>query len=262
MHDCIILGSGRSGTSLLAGMLARAGYFIGDNYIEPRAANPKGFFEDSEVNLINDEIIARTLSKSTLYRVKKLLGHGIPTLGHWLAALPLSARLSLPPGGAERIQERLSHRPFCYKDPRFCYTLPLWRPYLPPSTRFLVIFRDPITTARSMCREQREARYLSRMSLSIRKAGTVWAQMYKHVLKNMREESAYLFVDYADVVDGTVLAAIEEFLEVSVDRTFPEKGLSRSRSSESDLAMPGDWAEVYSALLDLSKREMSIGSRS
>lgn len=57
MLDCLVLGSGRSGTSLVAGMLDRAGYYTGDNYLVGRLANPRGFFEDSRVNSINDALL-------------------------------------------------------------------------------------------------------------------------------------------------------------------------------------------------------------
>ena len=53
IRDGLILGSGRSGTSMLAGTLSAAGYYIGDCLIEANEANPKGFFEDYEVNAIN-----------------------------------------------------------------------------------------------------------------------------------------------------------------------------------------------------------------
>ena len=51
-NNIIILGSGRSGTSMVAGLFRNCGYYMGDNYILPRESNPKGFFEDSEINNI------------------------------------------------------------------------------------------------------------------------------------------------------------------------------------------------------------------
>jgi RNA-directed DNA polymerase len=48
--NILILGCGRSGTSMVAGTLASGPWYLGDNYIRPRVSNPKGFFEDSLVN--------------------------------------------------------------------------------------------------------------------------------------------------------------------------------------------------------------------
>ena len=45
-RNCLILGSGRSGTSMAAGILARAGYFMGAELWPADIGNPKGYFED------------------------------------------------------------------------------------------------------------------------------------------------------------------------------------------------------------------------
>lgn len=47
MYNIIILGSGRSGTSMMAGTLAKAGYFMGERLLPRNNANPKGFSNDS-----------------------------------------------------------------------------------------------------------------------------------------------------------------------------------------------------------------------
>ena len=49
MKDCIVLGSGRSGTSMVAGCLHGANYFMGDDLMPPTAGNPKGIFESYTV---------------------------------------------------------------------------------------------------------------------------------------------------------------------------------------------------------------------
>ena len=61
MKNVIVLGSGRSGTSMLAGMFRSAGYFMGTDYITPRDSNPKGFFEGREVNDINEKLLQRVV---------------------------------------------------------------------------------------------------------------------------------------------------------------------------------------------------------
>ena len=53
-----VLGAGRSGTSLLTAMLRSEGLYQGSVHsIQPRAANPMGFYEDWEVNAINEQIL-------------------------------------------------------------------------------------------------------------------------------------------------------------------------------------------------------------
>ena len=65
MHNVIILGSGRSGTSMIAGALTKAGYYIGDNPYPPRKTNPKGFFETREVNHVNEILLAQVSPKAS-----------------------------------------------------------------------------------------------------------------------------------------------------------------------------------------------------
>ena len=42
MRNCLILGCGRSGTSMLAVSLASDGYYMGGKLYPERTANPKG----------------------------------------------------------------------------------------------------------------------------------------------------------------------------------------------------------------------------
>lgn len=55
----VVLGMHRSGTSAMAGMLARNGAGLPDNLMAPGADNPTGFWESADVADLNDEILAR-----------------------------------------------------------------------------------------------------------------------------------------------------------------------------------------------------------
>ena len=48
---------------MAAGTLAGAGYFLGDRLHPPREGNPRGYFEDAEVNGINESMLARVVPK-------------------------------------------------------------------------------------------------------------------------------------------------------------------------------------------------------
>lgn len=54
----VVLGMHRSGTSAVAGLLSHLGAQFGDRLIPPGPDNTKGFFEDSELVALNDEILA------------------------------------------------------------------------------------------------------------------------------------------------------------------------------------------------------------
>ena len=57
MKNCLILGSGRSGTSMLAGTLYREGLYIGDRVMPPTPGNPKGYFESFDIQDLNEDIL-------------------------------------------------------------------------------------------------------------------------------------------------------------------------------------------------------------
>ena len=61
MVNLIILGSGRSGTSLVTGLFAKAGYNQGTRLSGPNEGNPKGRFEDRQVNYTNEIILSQVM---------------------------------------------------------------------------------------------------------------------------------------------------------------------------------------------------------
>ena len=215
LRSCIILGSGRSGTSMLAGSLADLGYYMGDNlYIAPREANPKGFFEDFEVNLINEALIARALP-APLAR-----GRG------WLTPVPLGTQFALRSSLVRRIVAQTTKTPFCFKDPRFCYTLPAWLPHL-GDVAILCIFREPARTANSIVEECTKP-YLAGIEMDFERALRLWTLMYRHVLDHHRRGGTWVFVHYDQVLDGSAAARLGAALGAPIDAGFPDESLRRS----------------------------------
>ncbi len=146
MHNILILGSGRSGTSMVAGTLAKAHYYMGSRFVPPRDSNPKGFFEDHEINDINEAILKRVVPHRPRYIGRILFRKRLGYMQKWLARVPLHANIPSWPGIEQRIRRAVQSEPFCFKDPRFSYTLPVWRPFL-RHTRFICVFRHPASTA-------------------------------------------------------------------------------------------------------------------
>src|SRR5262249_19208357 len=151
-RSCFILGSGRSGTSMLAGTLHASGYFAGDRLIPGDAANPKGYFEDREFDSINEALLAQVTPPRPGAELGRGAGAGDvqPVYNwRWLAQVPAGTSIDCPPCLVKRMSARLGQTPFAFKDPRLCYTLPAWRPYAPDAA-MLCIFREPGRTADSM----------------------------------------------------------------------------------------------------------------
>ncbi len=255
MYNCLIMGSGRSGTSMVAGTLARAGYFMGEQLYEPRASNPKGFYEDVEVNAINEAILAPVMPwvpphfrPGRLYTLlRRVLFPSKPGAGErWLARMPPDILLQSTPEIDVRIGRIVQNKAFCFKDPRFCYTLPLWRPWL-KQTRFICVFRDPTITAASMLSELRTVPKLTPLQLTYADCLEIWRLMYIHVLDTHCHQGAWLFLHYDQVLNGSGLERLAAFLEVTPDRYFPDPALQRTQPNR-QLPEPIYW--IYKRLCD------------
>ncbi len=238
MRDCLILGSGRSGTSMVTGTLARAGYFMGDDLYRPRAANPKGFFEGAEINGINEGLLAPVVPPA----------QGLGENQRWLAVLPEAVEV---PGDAvldARIQRATARKPWCYKDPRFSHTLPAWRPHI-GDAGLVCVFRDPRLTAHSIAKEVRTAAYLDGLPFDEARALALWTATYRALVHRHRHVGDWLFLHYDQVLTPDGTARLGTFLGAAPDPTFPDALLHRPPP---DGALPAEAAALYAELCDLA----------
>jgi hypothetical protein len=236
-RDCLILGSGRSGTSLTAGLLANSGYFMGDAIYEVgiTQGNPKGQFEDPEINGINEDILGPPLRAYRHSRFNKLFHPQrrrdirVRYFQRWLAAIPKSVRISAPAEVLNRIKAVTARQPFCFKDPRFSYTLPVWRPYIGNAV-LICVFRHPAITAASIVTECKRAKYLHDLPMDTKRALRVWRQMYRHILEIHHPAGGdWMFVHYDQIRDGSARELISARLNAPIDTSFADPTLRRSR---------------------------------
>ena len=202
-------------------------HFFGNKLYQARESNPKGFFEDPEINDINETI----LSKVTLRR-PPLIGNfvlrSIPTYGQrWLSRIPLNKTFDSDDVIRKRISMAVSRVPFCYKDPRFSYTLDVWRPFL-QNVVFICVFRHPAITAQSIVKEVKTAKYLRNFRISFNGALKVWMQIYLHILEKHIKEGTWFFVHYEQALHKKINKELEKILDVKVDNSFPDPSLKRT----------------------------------
>jgi hypothetical protein len=224
------MGSGRSGTSLAAGVLSKAGYFMGHNLNPANITNPKGQFEDREVNAINEELLAQVTASRPSNLIGNFLFRSRPKTGQrWLARLPLELSFTLSDELKQRIKALLTNEPYCFKDPRFSYTLPVWRPFL-KNTVLVCVFRYPAETVSSMIKQKKIVPHLSDFSLGVGKAFKVWELMYSHILdKHSLSGGEWLFLHYQQFFDGSAYLKLNQILEAPVDKDFADPSLNRSQ---------------------------------
>jgi hypothetical protein len=255
MNDVIILGSGRSGTSMLAATFQDSGYYLGDNYLGQNNSNPKGFFEDYEVNTINEDILKKYFKdypewyrrifcpKHTFYRAR------------WLAVLDQNNEVSSDAEFKKRIQERISQSPFCYKDPRFSYTLPVWTPFLSMNTLFICIYREPQNTAESIVKECQDSQPLRSLKMDFKQALRVWKSMHLHVLKhyeNTKDDFEWIFVHYNQLLDLSAFKRLNVGIGINLKTSVPDKAINRTKSK---VKVNQKVNEIYQKLNKLSGYE-------
>lgn len=261
MRNVIVLGSGRSGTSMVCGCLAArdnaAGYHFGENLVEARPTNPKGFYESRVINALNERIMQPAMPARREDDDAPAVQHIPLPRQYWLANLPPDRALGNSPAVVDEIKQHCAAEPFCYKDPRFCYTLDAWRPHLPAGTCFVCVFRHPAETAASIMKELAEQRYLATLTLSREQVLDTWCAMYANVLDQLSQRGDWLFVHYQHLLAGDGLDRLAAFTGAPVDRSFPEGRLHRSRAT--DPVTPQAEA-VYERLVAAAERGPDHGS--
>lgn len=250
MRSVIILGSGRSGTSMTAGVLASAGYFMGHKMLNTgRINNPYGNFEDQEINALNEHLLAQVVPEPEL--VNDALCHrDRPRQNQrWLARLPVTTSIPTVAGLIPKIQELVSHQPYCFKDPRFSYTLPVWRPYLADAV-FLCVFREPYKTVQSIIKQLRDAPHLQGLQMDAELALEVWCLMYRHILEVHRHEGRWMFLHYDQLINGEGIERLALFTGADISGSFPKPEL-RKMYQKSMVTQAAN--NIYRTLSDLAE---------
>ncbi len=209
------------------GLLSKAGYFMGKDLYEPQPSNPKGFFESLDINGINEEILSKT-GPNRFPFIGRFYTSDVPRFPQrWLANLPKGKAILAPKGIEKSIKRLIEQEPYCFKDPRFSYTLPIWEPFL-KNTSFVCVFREPENTAYSIVKECRDRVYLHGLKISIEKAMEIWKNMYSRIYEKHSTKGDWLFIHYDQLFEEEGLRKLENFAGVEVDRLFPDKSLKRS----------------------------------
>ena len=200
-HLIVVLGMHRSGTSLVTKSLEILGVDLGASLLPPAADNPKGFFEDSDINRLNiDMLNAIGLDWDSTRFVTKTDVEALFDQGFFdRAAALLHGKLS---------QGSI----FGFKDPRASKLLPFWQKVVLTEkiqTKYIVVIRNPISVAKSL-----EARN----GFDKRKSFLLW---YSHQLQILMSIGGIdlTFVDYDNFVNDAhqEIERMSKSLELAFD---------------------------------------------
>ncbi len=232
MRNIIILGMSRSGTSLAANLFNKSGYFQGDELLPPTISNPQGYFEDRNINHINNKIIHSILDWpffNTIIRKRFSPIQNIDERSFAMASPLWVRKIQLERDILNEMQNYMLQTPFCYKDPRFSILIPYWKPMLPENTGIICMFRNPHSVAISQLKNAEI--YTPPIKLTMNECNLAWFRNYKRILNKYSDEN-WLFIEYEMLLSKRAIPAIENFAQTSLDVSVINLDLNRSASKD------------------------------
>lgn len=134
MTGVFVLGMHRSGTSAVAGTLARMGLTPGKHDFAPSPDNAKGYYESAPLADINEGLL--NILGGTWYEPpEKYVWKWLPN--HYEESL-------------RTFHEEFPEEPWMWKDPRLCLLLPYWLSILEGDFRAVVVRRPQREVAASL----------------------------------------------------------------------------------------------------------------
>jgi hypothetical protein len=247
MHNVLILGTGRSGSSMLAGCFRATGANFGEHQLAPNEVNPLGFYESFRVNALNNRLIHAILNPSRVLRLfspLRIPAHREWRL-YWLAAPNRIPRVTPSADTEGKMIGLLQQQPFCFKDPRFSLTLPVWERYLPAGTRFVVVFRDPGRTADSILKALETEYYREAAKPTRDWCLTLYRRTYARLLAWSAGRPEWFFVDSDEFMrDERVCRALEQFVGAELDLGQIDPSIRKSRPGEVESSRHGRQAQA------------------
>lgn len=255
-----VLGMHRGGTSAIARALSLLGVELGSKLHPPGFDNPKGFWEDSEVVAINEDLL-KAISSS--YDQLDLAWDGVS--GDQGAINELRIR------AASLLGERLAtYKIWGFKDPRTCRLIRFWKPIIESAgaeCRVVLALRNPLSSAISLQK---------RNGLPIEKGCFLWLQHVLPVVLDPLGRKA-IAVDYDLLMQspfeqltriakglGLPLADEDEPAVAEYVQDFLDDGLRHTHFSVDQTALdsrvPSDVLAAYEILLEAARDEVLLDS--
>lgn len=209
-YPLILLSPHRSGSSAVMGLFAAAGLHLGE-VLEPKAENPKGFFESVAVKSVNSDML-RAMGRDWTCPPRRLDPEVIDD--DRIAATLVSLR---PDDG----------RPWGFKEPRTLFTLEAWLPHIPHAL-YIGVHRDVEGISRSL---QRRDGFSSQAARDI-------ADLYLRRLGALHRELSFPLIRFGGSNEQLLedVAHLAEILGLDWDQAlasqFLEPGLIHHRTSD------------------------------
>ncbi|MEQ8857247.1 MAG: glycosyltransferase [Pseudomonadales bacterium] len=256
----LVLGMHRSGTSVLARAVESVGAELGTNLMPPvEGNNPRGFFEDLQINRVCDQVLARLGSRWDSFGADSAEEQTCGEIEDLLAA------------AADVLSQKLEESErFCFKNPRVAVLLPFWKEVFARKgiePRYVVSVRSPQSVAQSL---------LTRDGIQASAGVLLWLQHYMMILRHTEADSR-IFVSYdrllespgeeidriaghlSDLSPGPSSESRRRFTDDFLDRDLRHHAAAGLREKKSD-EMPPIVLAVHRLLMDLALLKLADGS--
>lgn len=251
----VVLGMHRSGTSAITRGLQVMGIDLGNNLIPAvEGVNDKGFWEDSDINAFNHELLISL--GNDWHHVAPIKSSDIETL---LKSCYFTRAVEL-------LRQKVDKNTiFGFKDPRVAKLLPFWKEvftYCQFDTRCILVIRHPLSVTKSLNK---------RDSFDAEKSYLLWLG---HVIESLSGSMGLqrALVDYDKLMKSPELEIdrISRQLDFKVDYDelhnyavqFLDKGLQHTIHDLSELSLddacPLLVHEIYTKLLEVASGEMNL----
>ena len=209
--------------------------------------NAKGYFEDIALLEINELLLATCLESPYTLAGLPLPDPSEATTGRYLCLLDPEMSPYAEPRVWRRMEQFFADKPpsqpYCLKDPRLSYTLSCWRPLLADAV-FLCVFRDPMSTAKSLVRYCSGFDVLRPLHIDLEHGLELWACMNRRILDQHSREGDWLFLHARQMFGAEGHERLEEHLGGRIDRGFVEDRLMTPPQEE----IPPEYRELYQEL--------------
>jgi hypothetical protein len=232
----LVVGSGRSGTSLFTGIMQRLGFHVPQPEVTADPTNPRGFAEPKWAVDFHNALLARA---------------GVQVADARPSAWAETARVAIDEDVRRKLREWLAGEfvrsdHVVIKDPRLSWFLPLWRQCaldVGASPKFVTVLRHPAAVI-----DSKQRSYGNWQGDVERTAGWVNQVLFT---ERATRQGPRVFVRYQDLLDDWtgVTAHVGDALDLAVVRDAPaasivqihefvDRSLSRSRSNWDEFEIP------------------------